>query len=247
MLAEHISLGAAVTVAAVRVPRAQATDFGLIEVSGDRISAFREKPQRPEGLDDDPDRCLASMGNYVSPPRPSSTPWSRMRRTRATSTTSGPTSSPLRRTRRRRRLPLRPQRRPGGTEHEHGYWRDVGTLDAYYDAHMDLVYGDPRVQPLQHGVADLLLLSSPLPPAKFVFDDEQRRGTALDSIVSPGVIVSGGMVRRSVLESRGAGRLWGPRRGLRPHGRGRDRQGSGRPPRHHRQAGGCAAGSGHRQ
>jgi glucose-1-phosphate adenylyltransferase len=87
---------------------------------------------------------------------------------------------------------------PGGTEHEHGYWRDVGTLDAYYDAHMDLVSVTPEFS-LYNMEWPIYSFYGPLPPAKFVFDDEERRGAALDSIVSPGVIVSGGMVRRSVL------------------------------------------------
>jgi glucose-1-phosphate adenylyltransferase len=87
---------------------------------------------------------------------------------------------------------------PGATERDRGYWRDVGTLDTYFDAHMDLISVHP-VFSLYNDRWPILTWHEPLPPAKFVFDEEQRRGQALDSMVSAGVIVSGGTVRRSVL------------------------------------------------
>jgi glucose-1-phosphate adenylyltransferase len=87
---------------------------------------------------------------------------------------------------------------PGSTERDHGYWRDVGTIDAYYDAHMDLTSVHPIFN-LYNLEWPILTLPEPLPPAKFVFEDPGRTGHAVDSLVCAGVIVSGGEVRGSVL------------------------------------------------
>jgi glucose-1-phosphate adenylyltransferase len=87
---------------------------------------------------------------------------------------------------------------PGTTDRDRGYWRDVGTLDAYYDAHMDLISVNP-VFNLYNRKWPILTWHQPLPPAKFVFEEGDRTGRALDSMVSAGVVVSGGTVRRSIL------------------------------------------------
>jgi glucose-1-phosphate adenylyltransferase len=87
---------------------------------------------------------------------------------------------------------------PGSTDRDRGYWRDVGTLDAFYDAHMDLISVHP-VFNLYNREWPILTYPEPLPPAKFVFDDDDRRGQALDSMVCAGVVVSGATVRRSVV------------------------------------------------
>ncbi|HVM21559.1 MAG TPA: sugar phosphate nucleotidyltransferase, partial [Egibacteraceae bacterium] len=87
---------------------------------------------------------------------------------------------------------------PGATERDAGYWRDVGTLDAYFDANMDLVSVHPVFNLYNH-LWPIYSYNQPVPPAKFVFDVDGRRGQALDSMVSAGVIISGGTVRRSVL------------------------------------------------
>jgi glucose-1-phosphate adenylyltransferase len=87
---------------------------------------------------------------------------------------------------------------PGESERDHGYWRDVGTLDAYYDAHMDLISVDP-VFNLYNMDWPILSWHEPLPPAKFVFDEDGRRGQAIDSMVCAGVVISGASARRSVL------------------------------------------------
>jgi len=87
---------------------------------------------------------------------------------------------------------------PGASEREHGYWRDVGTLDAFWEAHMDLISVDPIFN-LYNREWPILTWQEPLPPAKFVFADDKRMGHALDSMVCAGVVVSGGEVRRSVL------------------------------------------------
>src|SRR5581483_5129045 len=90
---------------------------------------------------------------------------------------------------------------PGTHERERGYWRDVGTLDAFYDAHMDLISVSPTFN-LYNMEWPILTSPEPLPPAKFVFDEDGRTGHALDSMVCPGVIVSGATVRRSVISPR---------------------------------------------
>jgi glucose-1-phosphate adenylyltransferase len=90
---------------------------------------------------------------------------------------------------------------PGETDRDHGYWRDVGTLDAFYDAHMDLISVDP-VFNLYNDEWPILTWHEPLPPAKFVFDEDSRRGHALDSMVCAGVVISGAAARRSVLSPR---------------------------------------------
>jgi glucose-1-phosphate adenylyltransferase len=87
---------------------------------------------------------------------------------------------------------------PGATDRDRGYWRDVGTLDAFYDAHMDLISVHP-VFNLYNMEWPILTLPEPLPPAKFVFEEEGRTGQALDSMICSGVVISGATVRRSVL------------------------------------------------
>jgi len=87
---------------------------------------------------------------------------------------------------------------PGEAERDKGYWRDVGTIDAFYDAHMDLISISPIFN-LYNREWPILTRPDPLPPAKFVFDDEERRGQALDSMVCAGVVISGATARRSVL------------------------------------------------
>jgi glucose-1-phosphate adenylyltransferase len=87
---------------------------------------------------------------------------------------------------------------PGTTDRDRGYWRDVGTLDAFYDSNMDLTSVDP-VFNLYNSAWPIATWHPPLPPAKFVFDQDDRRGSAVDSMVSPGTIISGGTVRHSIL------------------------------------------------
>jgi glucose-1-phosphate adenylyltransferase len=87
---------------------------------------------------------------------------------------------------------------PGTTDRDRAYWRDVGTLDAYYDAHMDLISVEPIFN-LYNDEWPILTWHEPLPPAKFVFDEPGRVGQALDSLVCSGVVVSGGTVRRSIV------------------------------------------------
>ena len=201
MIDQHIAGGAAVTVAALRAPLDQADQLGVIETASDglTISAFREKPTDATGLPDAPDQVFASMGNYV---------FTTSALIDAVTADAGDQSSkhdmggsivPM--------LVARGEAEvydfsandvPGATDRDKAYWRDVGTLDAYYDSHMDLVSVHP-VFNLYNRDWPILTLPEPLPPAKFVFSDEDRMGHALDSMVCPGVVVSGATVRRSVI------------------------------------------------
>jgi glucose-1-phosphate adenylyltransferase len=201
MVAQHVTSGAGVTVAGIRVPRDQAFQFGVIETAPDgrRIEAFREKPAETPGLPDSPDEIFASMGNYVfdtdalieSVTADAENPNSKhdlggdiipMLVERGAAEVYDFASNEV----------------PGATDRDRGYWRDVGTLDAYYEAHMDLISIHPIFN-LYNQRWPILGSREPMPPAKFVFDDDGRRGQALNTMVSAGVVVSGGTVRRSVL------------------------------------------------
>lgn len=199
MVAQHIASGASVTVAAIRVPRSEASSFGVVQAEGDRVTAFVEKPDDSPGLPDDPDSVYASAGNYVftsaalidAMVADAADPNSRHdigADIIPQLVSSGQT----------RVYDFHTNIVPGATERDHGYWRDVGTLDAFYDAHMDLISVHP-VFNLYNREWPIYSSHQPLPPAKFIFDEEARRGQALNSMVSPGVIVAGGTVRRSVL------------------------------------------------
>jgi glucose-1-phosphate adenylyltransferase len=189
-----------VTVAAIRVPREQAFQFGVIETSdGRKIDAFREKPADAVGLPDSPDEVYASMGNYV---------FSTEALIEAISTDAGDDASKhdiggniipkLVAQGEAQVYDFAANEVPGATERDRGYWRDVGTLDAYYDAHMDLIAVHPIFNMYN---ADWPIHSwiDPLPPAKFVFDEDDRRGQALDSMVCGGAVLSGATARGSVL------------------------------------------------
>ncbi len=200
MLNQHIASGAGVTVAALRVPRDQAKAFGVIETSdGLHMSGFLEKPQDPAGLPDDPDSVLASMGNYVFS---TSVLVDAVKRDAANEHSNHDLGGDV--------IPslvdeggvhvydFAQNAVPGATEKDAGYWRDVGSIEAYHDAHMDLVSARP-VFNLYNYEWPILTAIPPLPPAKFVYDEPGRVGSAIESLVSPGCIVSGARVRRSVL------------------------------------------------
>jgi glucose-1-phosphate adenylyltransferase len=199
MVEQHIASGAGVTVAGIRVPRSEASQFGVIQTSGRTIEAFLEKPADPPGLPDSPDETFASMGNYV---------FSTEALLEAVKEDAGDEGSvhdmggniiPMMVARGQAEVyDFADNDVPGATDRDRGYWRDVGTLDAYYDAHMDLVSVHP-VFNLYNRRWPILTSSPALPPAKFVFDEPGRTGSAIDSLVSQGVIVSGGTVRRSIL------------------------------------------------
>jgi glucose-1-phosphate adenylyltransferase len=202
MVDQHIESGAAVTVAALRAPLAEADQFGVVETAADgqTISAFREKPTDAVGLRDAPDQVFASMGNYVF----SADALIDIVTADAEDETSkhdmGGSIVPALVERGDAHVyDFSRNEVPGASEVERGYWRDVGTLDAFYDAHMDLISVEPEFN-LYNREWPILTWPDPLPPAKFIFDDDDgRRGMALDSMVCAGVVISGATVRRSVL------------------------------------------------
>lgn len=200
MLEQHIESGAGVTVAGIRVPADQSAEFGVIEVGEKgRINRFVEKPDRFPGLPDSPDQVMASMGNYIFTAEALVSALHADANDESSSHDMGGDLIP--------RLvqdgvahvyDFGTGSVPGATDRDAHYWRDVGTLDSYYDAHMDLVAVHP-VFNLYNRDWPIMTALPILPPAKFVFEDEGRRGRALDSLVSPGVIVSGGTIRRSII------------------------------------------------
>ncbi len=201
MVARHFEWGAGVTVAGIRAPRAEADQFGVIEPAADghTIERFREKPADAIGLPDSPDEVYASMGIYVFTTK-----------TLVDAVTEDAADPESRHDLGGNVIPLLVSRGeahvydfrandvPGAVEEERGYWRDVGTLDAYYDAHMDLVRTVPAFN-LYNQAWPIHSWPEPFPPAKFVAEEEGRTGQAISSMVCAGVIVSGGRVRRSVL------------------------------------------------
>jgi glucose-1-phosphate adenylyltransferase len=200
MVDQHVASGAGVTVAGIRVPLDQADQFGVIDTRADgKINAFLEKPTTADGLADAPHQVLASMGNYVFT---ADALISAVTADAADDDSGHDLGGDI--------IPAMVEGGaagyydfstndvPGATEADHGYWRDVGTLDAFYDAHMDLVSVTPGFS-LYNQEWPILSWHEPLPPAKFVFNDDDRRGSAVDSMVSAGVVVSGGSVRGSVL------------------------------------------------
>jgi len=201
MIAQHIETGAAVTVAALRAPLSQADQFGVIEAGADghTITAFREKPTDAVGLPDAPDEVFASMGNYLFTCDALIEAVTSDADTSESSHDMGGNIVPMLVDSGAARVyDFTRNEVPGATDRDRGYWRDVGTLDAFFDAHMDLISVHP-VFNLYNGEWPILTLTPPLPPAKFVFDDEDRTGHALDSMVCSGCVISGGVVRRSVL------------------------------------------------
>jgi glucose-1-phosphate adenylyltransferase len=202
MVDQHIATGAEMTVAGIRQPIAMADQFGVIETAADdptRITAFREKPSDPVGLPDSPGEILASMGNYVvntdalirAVTEDAENPNSRHDMggdlvpafvERGTAAVYDFINNDV----------------PGSTDRDRQYWRDVGTLDSYYDANQDLISIEP-VFNLYNDAWPVYTGYTGLPPAKFVHAGAGRLGHAADSIVSPGVIVSGATVSGSVL------------------------------------------------
>ena len=201
MVDEHIASGAGVTVAGLRVPIEEAFAFGVIEPDENgRIRAFREKPSDPVGLADDPSQVFASMGNYVFT---ASALIEAVTRDAHDDSSNHDMGGDIITTMVERGEAAvhdfsNANDVPGSTDRDRGYWRDVGTIDAYHAAHMDLISVHPIFN-LYNLEWPIYTWHDPLPPAKFVFDEKDRRGSAVDSMISSGVVVSGGTVRRSVL------------------------------------------------
>jgi glucose-1-phosphate adenylyltransferase len=200
MLAYHAERQADITVACIEVPVADARSFGVMGVDADmRVREFQEKPASPQPVPDRPDRALASMGIYVFNARFLYEQLARDALEPRSSHDFGKDIIPHL-VPRYRVFAQRFQDSCVGMNDNRPYWRDVGTVDAYWEANVDLVHVTPELS-LYDQVWPIWTYQEQLPPAKFVFDDEGRRGQALDSMVSGGCIVSGSTVRRSLLFS----------------------------------------------
>ena len=199
MLEQHMDTKAGVTVAAIRTPINEASQFGVIE-KGDssKIDAFREKPTDPKPLPDDPSMVLASMGNYIFE---TDFLFDLVRADSESAESKHDVGGNL--------IPgavdlgeahvydFADNAVPGSLDRDRGYWRDVGTLDSYFDAHMDLVDPEP-VFNLYNDQWPVYTAGRTVAPAKIV-SEMGNPGAVVDSILSNGVIVSGGTVRRSIL------------------------------------------------
>jgi glucose-1-phosphate adenylyltransferase len=197
MVDAHIRSGAGVTVAGIRVPRSEATAFGCIDARSDgTITQFLEKPADPPHVPDDPDVTYASMGNYVFS---TEVLLEALRADAADPDSAHDMGGDIITMLVARGLAhvydFDSNEVPGATERDRGYWRDVGTLDAYYDAHMDLVSVQP-VFNLYNQAWPIRTAVPPLPPAKFV-----AGGIADGSMVGAGSIISGSTVRNSVVSA----------------------------------------------
>ncbi|MFM1917422.1 MAG: hypothetical protein RJB01_937 [Actinomycetota bacterium] len=198
MIQAHIAGGAGVTVAGIRMPRSTAHQFGVIEVApdGKTISRFLEKPSEPPGIPGSEDESFVSMGNYIFS---TDVLLEALREDAADPASVHDMGGNI--------IPMLTAKGvaqvydfaenvvPGATERDTGYWRDVGTLDSYHDAHMDLVSVHP-VFNLYNRRWPILSNIPPLPPAKFV-----EGGNAHESMVGAGSIISGAHVRTSVVSS----------------------------------------------
>ncbi len=199
MIQDHVSSGAEVTVGCLTVPREEASAFGCMGVDGsDKITSFLEKPADPPGTPDDPSVTLASMGIYVFH-------WPLLRQL-LLEDAADPNSD------RDFGKDIIPKlvARGGGKAHRFtescvrhrgdapAYWRDVGTIDAFWKANLDLTGFDPELD-LWDTKWPIWTYSEGTPPAKFIHDEENRRGTAISSLVSGGCIVSGTEIKNSLL------------------------------------------------
>ena len=205
MVQQHIETGAGLTVAAIRQPISLADQFGVIEVDPAdtrKIGAFREKPTDPVGLPDAPHEVLASMGNYVFTASKLVEAVTEDHDLEGSKHDMGGDIVPrFVRESDAYVYDFKDNDVPGATERDRGYWRDVGTMDSYYDAHMDLISVHPIFN-LYNYDWPIYTTMAPLPPAKFVHGSGDRVGEALSSMVSPGVVVSGAQVNHSVLSAK---------------------------------------------
>ncbi|MDO5698205.1 MAG: glucose-1-phosphate adenylyltransferase [Dermatophilus congolensis] len=203
MVRQHIDTDAGITLAAIRQPISLADQFGVIEVDDNdvrKIGRWREKPSDAKGLPDSPNEVLASMGNYVFD--------ADVLRDVITSDAEKDDSKhdmggDI--------VPYFVDKGegwvydfnyneiPGATDRDRAYWRDVGTIDSYYEANMDLIQIHPIFNLYNYEWPLYTSYSHSYPPAKFVHNEEGRRGEATNSIVSPGTIISGGHVTGSIV------------------------------------------------
>ncbi len=198
MLAWHAETNADMTVSCMEVPIEEAAgNFGVMSVDRDnRILAFHEKPARPQSVPDNPANCLASMGNYVFK---TEFLFEQLRKDAGNAQSDHDFGKNI--------IPsiisdhkVFAYRFADPADGTKAYWRDVGTLDSFWQANMELVEPTPSLN-LYDPRWPIWTFQEQLPPAKFVFDDDDRRGMAIDSMVSSGCIISGSSVRKSLLFS----------------------------------------------
>ena len=199
MLQQHVDAGADVTVGCIEVPRAEAKGFGVMHVdANDRILSFQEKPENPAPMPGNPDMCLASMGIYVFE---TSFLFEQLRRDAADPNSNHDFGQDI--------IPFLVKHGKAlahpfarscirSTAEAQPYWRDVGTLDAYYAANIDLTDVVPDLD-IYDQDWPIWTYSEMTAPAKFVHDEDGRRGSAISSLVSGSCIVSGASLRRSLL------------------------------------------------
>jgi glucose-1-phosphate adenylyltransferase len=199
MLQQHVDSGAQVTIGCLEVPRMEATGFGVMHVDEkDEIIAFVEKPADPPGIPGNPDMALASMGIYVFHTR---FLMDLLRRDAADPTSSRDFGKDI--------IPYIVEHGKAVAHRftascvrsdfeREAYWRDVGTIDAYWQANIDLTDITPELD-IYDGSWPIWTFAEIKPPAKFVHDDENRRGSAISSLVSGDCIISGSTLHRSLL------------------------------------------------
>lgn len=198
MVDEHIATGMDCSVAGIRVPREEASAFGCIQADGmGSITEFIEKPANPPSTPDDPNMTYASMGNYVFTTQALIDALLADEKDDTSAHDMGGNIIPYFVEKGQAHVyDFMANEVPGATDRDRGYWRDVGTIDSYYDAHMDLISVHPIFN-LYNGKWPIHSTETQnFPPAKFV-----QNGIAQGSMVAPGCIVSGGTVRNSILSS----------------------------------------------
>jgi glucose-1-phosphate adenylyltransferase len=230
MIARHVGRDADMTVGCIDVPLARAGAFGIMSVSPEgQVTGFTEKPEQPEPIPGQQDLALASMGIYIFNTaflyeqliKDADTPYSThdfgkdiipaiidqyrvmaypFRDVHGSTSAAGDTSAGMHEAgQRKERLP-RMSKAADPQSGRQAYWRDVGTVDAYWEANMELIGVTPELN-LYDEDWPIWTYQEQLPPAKFVFDDDDRRGMAVDSMVSGGCIIAGSVVRHSLLFS----------------------------------------------
>ncbi|MDO5025819.1 MAG: glucose-1-phosphate adenylyltransferase [Trueperella sp.] len=202
MVQQHIDSGLEMTIAGIRQPKSMSKSFGVIDADPNnpgKVRAFLEKPDTVDGLPDSPDEILASMGTYVVN---TDSLIEALHADAGNENSSHDMGGNI--------VPAYVERGecgvydftfneiPGATERDRNYWRDVGTIDMFHEANMDLISVNPIFN-LYNTEWPLFTGYTGLPPAKFVYGHHERLGHALDSLISPGVIISGGEVLSSVL------------------------------------------------
>ena len=202
LLTDHVAMGAQCTVACIEVPVADASGFGVMAIDRSRrITDFVEKPAHPPAIPGKPERALASMGIYVFNAQYLYDALARDLADPSSSPDFGKDIIPQAvRSKEAVAHPFGYSCVMGDTSKE-PYWRDVGTIDAYWEANIDLTAVQPELD-MYDRAWPILTYQEQLPPAKFVFNQDGRRGMALDSLVSGGCIISGSVIENSLLFSK---------------------------------------------